>query len=759
MRFFESIAKSTWNQPKKWALVVTVFTVLCVLGLPFLKFEFDLMRFKSAGSEVSNQYYRFEQAFSKTPQSVILIPVTEHNAFHPKTLQLLQTFTDSISAIPGVEEVTSIDNIRLPVYIGFAFSAEKVAHNGVISKDDSLLLRNLPITPLSLYSVDAKYPVINFGFSPNTSLERINQILKEVDEYASTLFGEHHLMGRYWAEYQYSEMLRVATITTLLGAVLITIIMLWILFRRLGSILLPALAIITGMVCFFGIKGWSGSPMDILGTLFPAILLIVGMSDVVHLYAKIQWKLNLGLNLQHSIREAWTETGTATFLTSLTTAIGFLSLLTTDVIPIRHFGLEAAGGVLLMFVSCIIIMPVFLRWAKSKTLLPKPASNTEWIHNAERMMAIAKNKWIVPFVFTALALGAIYSAMDLETGVRNYWQIEPSSRLGQDIQFYEAEDGGLRNLDIGLERLDTSLGRMDSPEAMRVIAELTSRMRANPVFGAIVSSSDLPSMLNMMRNGGQKNGFAIPSSDERVNGDLDWWFENAPESFDALIGDQGNLARIFARLSNIKSDSANVVENWLYTELADISPDYKLVITGNSAIMDAMNESLVTNMLWSLFWAFIVIAMIMGFLFKSLRMTIISLIPNTFPLVVALGIIGLFDIPMGTSIAMVLTIAFVIAVDDTIHFLMKFRSQLPLYDTVEEAILHSSAQVGRAMILSSIVMLAAFIPLFFSGFLEQNYFAMVLSIVIISALLADLLVLPWLLLRFYPKKKASDKND
>lgn len=753
MRIFEKIAKSTWTSPTKWIVTITILTLFFFSGIPFLQFEFDLMRFNSEDLEVTSSYHLFEEEFGPTDRQVFFVPVTDFHAFHSTTLQELHDLRDTLRNIPGVSKVSSLENLALPLYIGFGYSAEKMVVDGVISKSDSSLIRNLPIAQYSLFTEEAQFPVVTITIDQKVTIERMNEILELIHQIGTERYSEHHMMGRHWAEYQYNQMLTTETFKGLASAVLIVIVMLWILFKRIGSILLPALAILTGMFSFFGLKGWAGWPMDILGTLFPPLLLIVGLSDVVHLYAKVQWRLTHGDELKVAIREAWKETGSATFLTSLTTAIGFMSLLTTDVLPIRNFGVEAGWSVLIMFISCIVVMPLFLRLAKNRpSLLPVPATNKSWNELSDRATGISQRTWLVPSIFTIAALFSIYQASKIESGVVNYWQIESESTLGQDIQFFEEQDGGLRNLDIGIAHNDTAL-RMDTPDDMRLVAQFTEQLRSNPAIGAVVSASDMPSILNMTRFGGNVEQFKIGTNNRQIDEDLDWWAQNDPESNYALISKNSNIARVVIRLQNVKTDSARAIQDWITAELKDLSSDHYAMYTGNSLIMDTMNDRLVENMMTSLLLAFLVIAVLMSFLFKSLRMLILSLIPNTFPLVVAVGVIGGMEIPMGTSIAMVLTIAFVIAVDDTIHYLMKFRNQVVISSTIEEAVKNTTAQVGRAMVLSSTVMLAAFIPLFFSNFLEEKYFAAVLSIVVISALLADLIVLPWLLLRFYKRSQ------
>lgn len=746
-KLFLSIADSIWKSPKRWLLLTLAVLGFLFAGIPQLKFALDYSRFYTEDSPVTTFFETFQSQFSGDPQAVWLIPETANHAFDENTLSEVRDLSRFIEELNGVDEVLSLYDLELPVRDAFGMRTERLVNEGHISSFDSTRIMNLPFIHNQLVSEDGRYPALVIQFDEQVPKDTIYERLLDIDSHLEGRYSEWHFAGRYWGEVQYNQMLQEETVRGIGLSVIIIIVVLWLLFKRGGSIILPAITIIAGVASFFGLKGWANWPIDLLGVLFPPLLLIVGMSDVVHLYAKIQWKLHLGNSLRVSIREAWKETGYATFLTSLTTGIGFMSLLTTKVLPIRNFGWEAAWGVVMMFAVCIVVIPIFLRFAKKDWLLPRPASNETWTKLGELSYRIAKRTWTVPLVSLALILIAVLGVLRVDTGVENYWQIDPKSELKSDLDFFDEHFGGARYLDMGIKRKDG--GVVGSEEDFRLIEDLADYLRQEEVIGPVLASSDAPAVLNMARFGGVTEYFKLDDSNAQLGRDLDQWYEADSIGYHQFVSFDGEWLRISARLKNVKSDSAFIIEDNIEAKLASLNDEFEVRFTGNSVLMDTTTEMLVGSMFDSLALAFIVIALLMGLLFRSFRMLLISLVPNVLPLLVALALIGFLNIPLGTSTALILTIGFVIAVDDTIHYLMKFRLRFIETNDLARSVKETNAQVGRALVLSSLVMLSAFLPQFFSSFLEQFYFAVVTGGVIVAALISDLVLLPWLLLRFF----------
>ncbi|KAB2814239.1 MMPL family transporter [Phaeocystidibacter luteus] len=750
VRIFSGIARSIFHSPRKWFVGSALVLGFLIAGLPRLEFVLDYTRFYTEDSPVTTFFKTFQNQFTGDAQAVWIMPETEQHAFHPKTLQQLHALNDTLRNIEGVENVLSLHNLELPLRNAFGYQTERLVRNDTISAFDSTRVMTLPLTANQLVSKSGRYPALVLQFEETYPKDSVYERLREIDQIMHARFASSHMAGRYWGEVQYNDMLQTETVKGIIGSVVVLIVMLWILFRRVGSIVLPAIAIVLGVLAFFGLKGWAGWPIDLLGVLFPPLLLIVGLSDVVHLYAKIQWKLHLKLSLRDAVKEAWSETGYATFLTSLTTGIGFMSLLSTKILPIRNFGWEAAWGVVMMFGVCIVVIPIFLRLAKNQIWQPRAATNDSWTKMGDYVSSIAAKRWTVPLTMSVVITLGVVGALRVESGVTNYWQIDPEATLKRDLVFFDEEFGGARYLDIGIKKVDDDY--VDGPADFRVVEELTQYMRSNPAIGSVLSASDIPSALNMARFAGLPEYFELTESESNLEQDLDMWFLADSVGYHRFVSLDGKWLRISARLANVKTDSAIAIQTGIKNKLAEIDENYSLEFTGNSVLMDTTNDMLVENMFQSLALAFIIIAILMSLLFRSLRMLVLSLLPNVLPLLIALGVIGYMDIPLGTSTALILTIGFVIAVDDTIHYLMKFRLKMMETNDVKTAVKETNAQVGRALVLSSSVMLAAFIPQFFSAFLEQFYFAVVTSGVILSALVADLFLLPWLLLRFYRKR-------
>lgn len=759
-KYFRMLANSIWQRPLRWLIGVTILTVFFIIGIPRIRYEFDYTRFYPQDSEVTRFYDTFQSTFADDPQWLWVLPETEGSAFATETLIRIDSLSKMLDTIAFVDDVQSITRAEIPIRDVFGFRTERPYRNGHISPFDSARLMNIPMVVNQLVSEDGMHPALVIRWREEASKEAIHKRIPSVEKVVSQVFPEYHISGRYWAEHLYNEMLKSETTKGIIGSVIIMTLMLWLLFRRVGSIILPALAISTGVAMFFGLKGWSGWPLDILGVLFPPLLLIVGLSDVVHLYAKIQWKLAHKNTLKKSIQEAWAETGYATFLTSTTTGIGFLSLVTADIIPIQEFGLQASIAVLIMYLACLVFIPIFLRTLPFKSLQPKPATHQSWKKAGKAFFAISSHTWYVPITLVIVVAASLFGVVQIRTAVPNFWQINDESTLKRDLEFMDTHFGGARFLDMGVRRADGS--PIDSEQDFYVTEALAEKIRESGIMGQVLAASDPAASLEMARMGGLPQYFGLSSSASQLRRDLSFIQGLDSSAYHLLVSTDDRWMRISGRMKNVDSDSALAITHRISEWLTEISPDHMVYFTGYSILMDANNEILVENMFQSLALAFVVIAILMMILFGSLRMLALSLLPNVLPLLVALGLMGWLHIPLGNSTALILTVGFVIAVDDTIHYLMKFRILFRQTGRLRKSVYDTNVQVGRALTLSSAVMLAAFTPQFFSAFLEQVYFGILISGVLISALWADIFFLPWLLLKFFriPKQfKAVNQRE
>ena len=484
-------------------------------------------------------------------------------------------------------------------------------------------------------------------------------------------------------------------------------------------------------------------------------MFVVSMSSVIHLMTKYLALSQQGLGRKEALAETLEQIGLATFLTNFTTAIGFGALMVSRLMPIKMFGFYAAAGVFFTFIMAIGVL--------TYGLLSKPVSSFS------KSSAFADSpRWDVllgkidHFIFTYPRQIAAFSLFLLAASIFFTSRIPLNNFLLQDMhekdpvavsmRFFEEEFYGLRPFELALEAKDNVC--IDDRLMLEEIIKIEDYLRGQGSFSPFLSPATLVRNVNYLYHYSRPGYFVIPESQDEIDELVNFISLNqGDELIKRVMNEDRSWGRISSRLPDIGSEAFDIMAEDIHAFIAEECNtelfDYK--ITGQAALTDRNLAYLRDSLLKGLLIAFILIAIIMGALFRSAKMLLVSLIPNVIPLLLTGGIMGLFGITLSTSTAIVFVIAFGIAVDDTIHFLARFRLERSKGHDIDTAIHHTVKGTGKAIILASFVLLCGFSLLMasnFGGTFNTGFFT---AMTIIFALLADLFLLPILLRWFYRK--------
>ena len=463
-------------------------------------------------------------------------------------------------------------------------------------------------------------------------------------------------------------------------------------------------------------------------------------------------------------------------LTSITTAIGFLTLLTSSIDPICDFGIYSAAGVLIAFILAYSLLPAVLVLTPAPKVNNNVYSNTFWtkqLHNGFGFLL--RNRKLV--VASGLLL-MIVSGIGLSKIEVNNFLLEDLSETDpfkQEFDYFEESFAGARPFEMALI-FEQGVSPWDL-DALFYQEKLDNYLTTNYGAGNLMSPVAIVKAANRALNGGKDEFHRIPENAQELNkitrnlgkfgSDklVDLFYYNELQALhetykDSLLvdsimfkGHKKNWGRINGKVpdsgSTIFFEKEDSLNSFLSSELDN--PYFKARITGTARLIDINNRTLATNMLGGLAIAFAVIALIVGFMFKSIKMIFISLIPNVFPLLVIAGVMGWFGIGLKVSTSIIFTIAFGIAVDDTIHFLTKLRLELAKGKSLPYAIKRTFISTGKAIIVTSLILCGGFLTLIGSDFLSVYYIGLLISITLLMAVLSDLFLLPLLIFWFYGK--------
>jgi len=478
------------------------------------------------------------------------------------------------------------------------------------------------------------------------------------------------------------------------------------------------------------------------------------MSDVVHILSKYFDELRLGKEKIAALKIAFKEIGLATLLTSITTAIGFLTLLTSSIQPINDFGVYAAAGVFIAFILAYSLLPAVLVLTDPPKLITERDSKAYWtkkLHIAFGYLLRHKGKFltasILLFIFGITGMSKI--------SVNNYLleDLSEDDPFKKEFTYFEESFSGARPFEMALTFKEGA-----SPwelESLKAQDKLDMYLQDVYGVGNLISPASVVKNANRASNKGSREFYKIPETEkelEKIVSNFDKF--GAKKMLDMFYNEPKNWGRINGKVPDLGSsvffEKEQALNKFLNSELEN--PYFTAKITGTARLIDLNNRTLATNMIGGLLIAFGVIALIVGFMFKSIKMVLISLVPNIFPLLIIAGVMGWTGIDLKVSTSIVFTIAFGIAVDDTIHFMTKLRLELAKGRTLPYAVKRTFIGTGKAIIVTSLILCGGFLTLIGSDFLSVFYIGLLISITLAMAVLADLFLLPLLIFWFYGKK-------
>ncbi len=555
-----------------------------------------------------------------------------------------------------------------------------------------------------------------------------------------------------------------------LAAIGLIILTFYLLFRSIRSVLSALAIVVAAIIWTLGICGWVGAPMTLMITIIIFLTLSVGVADAVHLLSGYMYLRQEGLERDPAIREVFRTSGPACFLTSITTMIGLLSLLVVPVVPLKVFGVFAGLGVFLAFVFTLVILPMTLSMGrnahrrKEKNIRP---------HLIQRLI-----RRLEPFVYKApltVSMGFFGAAILFFLGVTmirvdtNMGQlISPRNSIRQNMDAVEENIGGTMNMEILVETGETD--GLQDPMVLTAMSDLQTYLegRHSRFVVSTYSLADAVKESFKALNEDQKQMYIIPETRPMVAQTL-LLFEGAnPADRVKLVTDDYENARISVRIRNrgsyeyipFMADTQNRID-MLFAPLSAAYPDLRVRITGVFALTMKLADVVSWSQIKSFSLALGVISILFIFVFRSLKGGLISIVPNLFPILTAFGMMGFMGYSLDLDTLLVAPIAIGIAVDDTIHFLSRYRMEQVAGAEPKLAVKHTFREVGQAMVFTSVILSAGFLMFTFCQHNGLSHFGLLAATAIISAVISDLFFLPRLCilanLKFKKREKGPDR--
>ncbi len=722
--------------------LIVAFTALLAYYAYNIKFDYDFEKFYPESDPDTEFFNDYRERFS-TDNDFLLIGINHQKSiFEEQTISKVKNFANELSSLPDVENVVSLFSIpggffqdsiqNLQQDSTRIFALRQLTESFIDDKSESVCLVLTHKEYLSKTGCD-------------TLVLNINNLL---DKYN---FKEVHLAGRSTAQLYYLETSEYElSLFIMLGSIILVII-LFFTFRTLWGILIPIVVVLLSMLWTVGLMSLFGQAFSPLLIILPTIIFIVGVSDVIHIVSKYLDLLRDGEDKISAIKKSFREVGLATFLTSVTTAVGFLTLAISDIEPIKEFGLYTALGVMVAYILAFTLLPSIL------ILSPRPQNRAIqvggkfWKSKLNKLLYfIIRQKKSVAIVSLLLVVISLIGISNIEVNNFVLEDVKKDNPIRKNFEFFEERFSGARPFEMQITVVDAEKN-VFSKDVLLEINKLEEYLKTNYGVSSIISPISIVKLANFNMELGAENSLELPSSKRKLK-QIEGIIKNALESR-AFVSDDLKISRISGRAEDLGSKVYRRKNSELQKFIdANINQSLlKTKLTGSAELIDKNNKGLAMTLLQGLIIAFLVVIVIVGIIFKSLRMILIALIPNALPLIFVGGIIGYLGVDINISISIVFTIAFGIAVDDTLHFLNKLKIELSKGKPLALALRTTFISSGKAIIITTIVLCAGFVSLMGSTFTGTMYVGILVSVTLFMAVICDLFLLPILILKFYKK--------
>ena len=544
-------------------------------------------------------------------------------------------------------------------------------------------------------------------------------------------------------------------------AIIVTIFIFFFFFRSYRATLITLSVVVTGVMWALGILGFLEFEITVLTALIPPLIIVIGVPNCIFLINKYQHEVKKHGNQARSLQRVISKIGNATLMTNITTACGFATFILTDSQILKEFGTVASINIMLIFILSILLIPIIY------SFLPLPEKkhlnhlNNDWLNTFVGFLSnTVKKKRIPVFIISILCLCiSIVGINKIEISGNLIEDMPKKSGFVKDIKFFEKEFKGILPLEIMIDsRRKNGMMRLGNIKRMNDFHEHILRI---PELSSPISIVNLSKYIKQSFYNGNPKYFQLPSSQENTfistyvkNSDLKIGENNS------YIDKNGQIARITTMIGEIDTERMEGIEASLIKgiELYFPSERFDVTLTGKTLGYLKGTKFLIKNLLISLFLAILLISLMITYLFRSYKMVIISLIPNILPLLFTAGVMGFFNIPIKPSTILVFSIAFGISVDDTIHFLVKYRQELIVNNwKIRKSVFASLRETGISMFYTSIVLFFGFSVFMTSSYGGTIALGGLVSTTLLFAMLANLVLLPSLLISL--EKSISNKKD
>lgn len=735
---------------------VLVFSLFCVYKLQNIKFDYDFEAFFPNEDHELEIYNNYRKTFEYDNEFALVAIENKGGIFKKDFLLKIDSLTKKLTNLKYVQRVTSPTNLKTLSLGGLIPIQTSVLHfqDPDLYREDSIAIYRSSHLIGSFFPLNAKSVSIYIKTDDVLTKKQCDSLANGIETILNDFkFEETHYVGRIFAQNVYLKNLQKEFLIFISLAFVVIIIFLWLSFRSFYGIIVPVIIVLISILWTLGIMNLFGKPIDIMSAMLPTMIFIAGMSDVVHFFSKYFEELSKGTLREKIYPLILKEVGFPTFLTLITTVVGFLSLLFSSIKPIKEFGIYTSVGVTIAFILTYTLLPALLYYFTPKKLITVHGTNNR-TYNLMRtgLFWIFRNQKTILIITGVVLIASFVGISKIKVNNILLEDLSKKVKIKQDFIFFDENYSGVRPFELLITVKDNHKSVWDY-EVITELNKVDEFIKKEYEAGFLVSPSSLVN--SIYQNSNTDGNLKFPTADDYDP--ISKQLQNNKKNRDIkrLITPDGLKTRISAKIRDMGSLKATE-HNKNLMAFIDKNINTNLLqfeITGAAHLIDRNNEYMVNNMTQGFLFSLIVIGILTFFLHRSWRMVLVFIIPNVIPLVIIGGIMGYAGIELKAATSLVFSIAFGIATDDTIHFISRLKIELGYGKSLMYAFKRTYFETGKPIILTTFILLGGFMTLMISDFQSTFYFGFLICITVIIAVFADIFLLPVLLFLIYGKRK------
>ncbi len=724
-----------------------------------VEMSYEYASLLSKKDKAYQDYQSFKQKFGEEG-NLIVVGITDTAFFNYENFEQWRNLCKNLNTIEGVENLLSVSNTYnlKKNSTERKFEIENIFPEEIRDQQhlDSLhaVFAGLPFYKNLVYNEETNVYLLGITVSNEKMISKEREQLVKAIQKECKRFEDQRDIKLHYSGLPYIRVVNSVKIRKELYlfsglALLICIIVLFLFFRSFKAVFFPVVIVITGVIWALGMLSLFGYKITLLSGMIPPLLIVIGIPNSIYMLNKFHSEFARHGNKVKALQRVIIKIGNATFLTNLTTASGFATFVITKSDILKQFGIVASLNIMSLFVLSLLLIPIIFSFIE-----PPSAKHIKHLENnfvtriINTLIKITRNHRRTVYITTIVIIGiGIYGISLIKSSGFMVDDIPESDPIYKDLKYFENNFNGLMPMEIMVDTKRPN-GVMQL-NVFKKIDQLEETLLGYPDLSAPLSMLNLFKFSKQAFYNGKQSFYKIPNNREQ-NFILQYAAKGEENAnlLHSFLDSAKQTTRLSIRMKDVGTKKMEEIHTQFTADLDSIFPaeNYDVTVTGSSITFFKGTQYLLKNLFSSLGLAIILISLFMALMFSSWRMVILSLTPNIIPLIFTAAIMGFTGIPIKASTILVFSIAFGISVDNTIHFLAKYRQELLVTNwDIRQSVILALRETGVSMLYTSVVLFFGFGIFSISSFGGTQSLGILVSLTLLIAVTSNLILLPSLL--------------